>query len=266
MKNKLFRSSQQQDAQEFLRSLLNQIHDELSITVPTYFLEEQQQQEKTGHHLHASRSLLASRCSVNSQESRSSCSSSGSLSKLMDKQQLLNSATQTGTTFSSSPTSRPKRSFSFPVSPALKPKAVSTAAKGLYSQLSGSRIKDKASAQHVEIPLGHFAADSEATERDNDEKEEVEEEELVEEEEITEPSFQWNEREVYEADIITRTVKVHRIDTPQLEETHTRQGSNVIEEKTNQCSSGDTDAVVATRSGKSDVPSPVAQANCGELL
>ena len=206
MKNKLFRSPQQQDAQEFLRSLLNQIHDELCITVPSYVLQTTQQKATTS--CSTPQALCTSQYSVESQESRSSGSSSGSLTKLVDKQKMFNSGLRTGSgnlATTSSPTSHPKRSFSFPVSPALKPKVVSSA-KGLYTQLSGSLSRDKPSALPMEISLVHFCSDGEAV----IDMEEIEDNNEEDEDEA-EPVFQWCEGEVYVADLINRSVEVHTL-------------------------------------------------------
>ena len=206
MKNKLFRSPQQQDAQEFLRSLLNQIHDELSITIPSYFLQTQQRVTSCP----APRALCTtSQYSVESQESRSSGSSSGSLTKLVDKQKILNSELRTGSgnlATTSSPTSHPKRSFSFPVSPALRPKVVSSA-KGLYTHLSVSLSRDKPPVQPMEIPLGQFSSDVEVA---------IDMEEIKDkdEEDEAEPVFQWSEEDVYVVDNITHSVQVHTVKPP----------------------------------------------------
>lgn len=111
-----------------------------------------------------------------------------------------------------SPSSRPKRSFSFPVSPALKPKVVSSA-KGIYTQLSESLLREKACVQSLEVPLSTFAGDTGPEERDKEEEEEV----MEGEEEEDEPVLQWSEGDVYVLDLITQSISVHCKETLQEE-------------------------------------------------
>lgn len=190
MSNKMFHGSQQQDAQEFIRSLLNQLHDELNVTVP---VQLDQLQSTTDKDLLTSKKL-GSRLSILSQES---CSSSGSLTKLMDHN--LKQAPQHHSSsglLAASPSVPSKKNSSFPFSP-MKKCSSNKLAKGTYMHLSESQLKGKERGSQG----------NECSDKNGDENEESDADE-------DSATIKWSKNEVFLVDVPKKSVSVHQISSP----------------------------------------------------
>ena len=195
MKNKMFRGSLQQDAQEFLRCLLTQVHDEIGIQVPSSagFMASQKSCDS------ANSCQRDSMTSCVSHDSACSSSSGDSSSKLVVSTR--NSPQQARK--KSTSLSRQKPGSSIPSSPANPPKF---SLRGSYTKIWGGSSsrgsteslemrKHSSSQQHTHTAL---TATDVLPQREGEE--EVEEKET---------RLKWSEGDVFVVDMITRQVTVH---------------------------------------------------------
>ena len=213
MRQRMFRGLQQQDAQEFIRCLLCQIHEEISIPLPTYYQEYNQgvlakiDVSEIHHQDGGNRVRNASVVSVESLESqvsKSSLSSAGSFTKLVV---TCNSSHSLTNEISSSLTvMKTKRSLSLPNSPSIKPK-LST--KALYNQVTEGLQKGKIAYQTV--------ANSTS---DTTSKEDQKEKDLV----------PWCDNDIVVVDIVTSHASIERRDNNSLE------NCDGVRERTKKCS------------------------------
>lgn len=211
MRQRMFRGSQQQDAQEFIRCLLCQIHEEISIPLPAYYQEYHQgviakiDVSEIHHQDGGNRVRNASVVSVESLESqvsKSSLSSAGSFTKLV----VNSSHSLTNEISSSLPVMKTKRSLSLPNSPSIKPK-LST--KALYNQVTEGLQKGKIAYQAV--------ANSTS---DTTSKEDQKEKDL----------FPWCDNDIIVVDIVTSHASIEKRDNDSLE------NCDGVRERTKKCS------------------------------
>ena len=140
MRQRIFRGSQQQDAQEFIRCLLNQVHDEISLPVfkaTAAAVERQQEEERQKEEAEPERQKLGG--SLRSIETHSSASSTGSLTKLVP----FSSSSHSLTTSTSPPCPdttdtkpRSNKSLSLPNTPFMSTKLLSNTTTALRNHLS----------------------------------------------------------------------------------------------------------------------------------
>ena len=208
MRQRMFRGSQQQDAQEFIRCLLCQIHEEISMPLPAYYQEYNQgvvakiDVSEIHHQDGGNRVRNASVVSVESLESQVSLSSAGSFTKLV----VNSSHSLTNEISSSLPVMKTKRSLSLPNSPAIKPK-LST--KAFYNQVTEGLQKGKIAYQAV--------ANSTS---DTTSKEDQKEKDLV----------PWCDNDIVVVDIVTARASIERTDNNSLE------NCDGVRERTKECS------------------------------
>ncbi len=208
MKNKMFRGTLQQDAQEFLRCLLTQIHDEIAITVPPpqpFFSEgvaSQKSCDSTTAGCHRD-SMISSA----SHDSECSSSSGDSNSKLVASAR--NSPLQTRKKCSSS-SPRQKAAGVVPSSPANQPK-FQFSLRGSYSKIRGAKgstesLESRRPASLKPPPTGPPPSTATDCHAQREGKEEETEEE---EEEGRRARLRWSEGDVFVVDMITRQVAIH---------------------------------------------------------
>ena len=186
MKNKLFHGSQQQDAQEFLRCLLTQIHDEIKMTVPDSLVcgcgrvscdrnccpPRDSMVSCTSHDSNVSAESLHQKVVANSSKN----------SPLLKKRAKHSSQKSSGVTTHSathvSPTIQPKFSFN----------------KG-KSKILAASAGSKTSVESIPQLVSHHGGSKLSLEPTS---------------ETVEEGLQWSRDDLVVVDLITRTVTVHR--------------------------------------------------------
>ncbi len=215
MKNKMFRGSLQQDAQEFLRCLLTQIHDEIAITVPAPCPLDLgggatwKSHDSSGAGCHRDSTI-----SSTSHESECSNSSGDSSSKLVVSAR--SSPVQSRRKSGSSP--RAKTAVSVPSSPANLPKfslrssyskirGAGSSAKSSTESLEGKRLPSQPPQMGVAPPPAPSVRHAQQDGRGEEE-----------EEEGGSPRLKWSEGDVFVAETTTRRVTVHAKSSGQASE------------------------------------------------
>ena len=191
MKNKLFRGSQQQDAQEFLRCLLTQIHDEIKVTVPDSLVcgcgqvscdqnccppPRDSMVSCTSHDSNTSAELLHQKVVVTNSAKNSP------LLKKKAKHSSQKGTSHATTTVNSSPAIQPKFSFS----------------KG-KSKLLGASAGSKTSVESIPQLVSHHSGSKLSLEPTSSETGTEEG-----------AGVQWSKDDLFVVDLIMRKVTVHR--------------------------------------------------------
>ena len=176
MKQRMFKGSQQQDAQEFLRCLLTQIHDEIGIQVPP----AEEWLEGCGH---------GPPCSAQHRDSMASCDSDTSADSHSSRCRLVGRSPSL---------SRKKPDTSSPLpesetSPATRPKVYNK-----YVKIHSSTSRGSCENIHQGSPrldgIKELGSDGDTPRSSS----------------RAEAGLQWSDSDVFVADLITRNVRVHR--------------------------------------------------------
>ena len=192
MKNKMFRGSQQQDAQEFLRCLLTQIHDEIKVTVPDTFVCGcgLVSCDQSCHHRDSMISC-ASHDSNASTEVHQKTTNSAKNSPLLKKRTKHNS--QKGSSYTSS--------HSTHSSPAIQPKLFNKGKSKMLSAAAG--MGAKISVESIPQLVSHHGGSKLSLEAPPPSSSS----ELVK---SPDDRLKWSKDDLFVADLIMRTVAVHR--------------------------------------------------------
>ena len=190
MKNKLFRGSQQQDAQEFLRCLLTQIHDEIKITVPDSLV------------CGCGQVSCDQNCRPPPRDSMVSCTShdSNTSAELLHQKVVVTNSAKNSPLLKKKAKHSSQKGTSHATttihgSPAIQPKFFS---KG-KSKLLGASAGSKTSVESIPQLVSHHDGSKLSLEPLSSETgtEEV-------------AGVQWSKDDLFVVDLITRTVTVHR--------------------------------------------------------
>lgn len=197
MKNRMFRGNLQQDAQEFLRCLLTQIHDEIGTIVPEVDATcgcGQESCDSTGCH-------RDSKVSASSHESDCSNGSSDSNTKLVGSARNSPLSKKRSSQSLSSSSSRQKLHGS---THSLAQNSPRFSLKGSYSKIRGSSSARSSTESIHKLGLQHGGSQSSLMSHSS----ETHSQHVQQTEE--KPALKWSEGDVFVVDLITRGVTVHR--------------------------------------------------------
>ena len=193
MKNRMFKGNLQQDAQEFLRCLLTQIHDEIGTIVPEVDAMcgcGQESCDSTGCH-------RDSKVSASSHESDCSNGSSDSNTKLVGSARNSPLSKKRSSQSLSSSSSRQKRHGS---THSLAQNSPRFSLKGSYSKIRGSSSARSSTESIHKLGLQHGGSQSSLMSHSSEAHSQQTEEK---------PALKWSEGDVFVIDLITRGVTVH---------------------------------------------------------
>ena len=197
MKNRMFRGNLQQDAQEFLRCLLTQIHDEIGTVVPEVDAMcgcGQESCDSMGCH-------RVSKVSASSHESDCSNASSDSNAKLVGSTRSSPLSKKRSSQNLSSSSSRQKLHGS---THSLAQNSPRFSLKGSYSKIRGSSSARSSTESIHKLGLQHGGSQSSLMSHSSETRSQ-----LMEQTD-EKPAVKWSEGDVFVVDLITRGVTVHR--------------------------------------------------------
>lgn len=197
MKNRMFRGNLQQDAQEFLRCLLTQIHDEIGTVVPEADAMcgcGQESCDSMGCH-------RVSKVSASSHESDCSNASSDSNTKLVGSTRSSPLSKKRSSQSLSSSSSRQKLHGS---THSLAQNSPRFSLKGSYSKIRGSSSARSSTESIHKLGLQHGGSQSSLMSHSSETRSQ-----LMEQTD-EKPAVKWSEGDVFVVDLITRGVTVHR--------------------------------------------------------
>ena len=197
MKNRMFRGNLQQDAQEFLRCLLTQIHDEIGTVVPEVDAMcgcGQESCDSMGCH-------RVSKVSASSHESDCSNASSDSNAKLVGSTRSSPLSKKRSSQNLSSSSSRQKLHGS---THSLAQNSPRFSLKVSYSKIRGSSSARSSTESIHKLGLQHGGSQSSLMSHSSETRSQ-----LMEQTD-EKPAVKWSEGDVFVVDLITRGVTVHR--------------------------------------------------------